>query len=476
MAAGAADLRLRRPLVGGLLPALAVRALGEADVHHRIELEQGVQVLRRGVLLGRRRGEEGGDVERRILVEPCRRLRHGARQVRGRGARRSISGLLLDRGRPRDHRTATIPAASPPRPSRRAERQHQHARDRQLVQSHGLESLLRPAPPPPPRRCRRPPPASSRTAGRPGSWPVRAPCGTAAVAIFGSSEPASTMAPAERAAASEPAPQHVAGPRDQRADRPRCAAQPPGRLGVRQALEMAEDHGAAIALRQPADLLVHGRGVLVMQGCGIGRLRRPVRRASSRPRISRDDDGDRPEPGPCVAIRVGDAVQPGPQQVGPADRAGPPRQHQEHGLERVVRGVLVAEQMAADAQHHRPMPRHQGRECRLGPARRGAPRTARRVRRRSSRPSTPSRGGLCNGLGMASVSTVRHRSTPSRPIVILGLLSSTAPRKRPFLQEFHFGRLREPSAMVSVNLALRFGPERLLPFWHKREGRRISMP
>ena len=61
---------------------------------------------------------------------------------------------------------------------------------------------------------------------------------------------------------------------------------------------------------------------------------------------------------------VGDAVQPAPQRVAHAHRAGLAHQHEEGGLEGVVGRVLVAEQVAADAQHHRPVPCHERLEAR----------------------------------------------------------------------------------------------------------------
>jgi hypothetical protein len=46
-------------------------------------------------------------------------------------------------------------------------------------------------------------------------------------------------------------------------------------------------------------------------------------------------------------------------------RATPCSQHQERGLQGVLGVVRVAEDLPADAQDHRPVPLHQGREGRL---------------------------------------------------------------------------------------------------------------
>ena len=67
-----------------------------------------------------------------------------------------------------------------------------------------------------------------------------------------------------------------------------------------------------------------------------------------------------------------DPVEPVAQQVGIADRSRPPGQDQKHGLEGVLGMLHVAQELAADAQHHRPVPAHQGGEGglagRLAPA------------------------------------------------------------------------------------------------------------
>ena len=80
-----------------------------------------------------------------------------------------------------------------------------------------------------------------------------------------------------------------------------------------------------------------------------------------------------PDPG-ATSCAQRDAVEPVAQQVGIADRARLPSQDQEDGLEGVFGVVAVAQELTADTEHHRAVPRHQGREGRLaGVALRGEP-------------------------------------------------------------------------------------------------------
>ena len=55
-------------------------------------------------------------------------------------------------------------------------------------------------------------------------------------------------------------------------------------------------------------------------------------------------------------------VQPVAQQVGVADRPRLAGQDEEDGLEGVLGMVMVAQELSADAQNHRPVPRHQRSE------------------------------------------------------------------------------------------------------------------
>jgi hypothetical protein len=54
----------------------------------------------------------------------------------------------------------------------------------------------------------------------------------------------------------------------------------------------------------------------------------------------------------------GDAVKPGAEQVGFTDRSSPARQHQEDGLERILGKMAIADELSADAEHHRPVSCH----------------------------------------------------------------------------------------------------------------------
>ena len=54
------------------------------------------------------------------------------------------------------------------------------------------------------------------------------------------------------------------------------------------------------------------------------------------------------------------------QGVAAADRAGRAGQDEKRGLERILRVMRIAQDVAADAEHHRPMPRDQGGERQLG--------------------------------------------------------------------------------------------------------------
>ena len=59
-------------------------------------------------------------------------------------------------------------------------------------------------------------------------------------------------------------------------------------------------------------------------------------------------------------------MEPPPERIVHADLRGLAGQHEEHRLERIRRGVVVAQHPAADAQDHRAVPLHQRRERRLG--------------------------------------------------------------------------------------------------------------
>ncbi len=58
-------------------------------------------------------------------------------------------------------------------------------------------------------------------------------------------------------------------------------------------------------------------------------------------------------------MRTRDAVEPVAQEVGIADGSRPPRQHEEDGLEGVLGMLVVAQELPADAQHHRTVASHE---------------------------------------------------------------------------------------------------------------------
>ena len=68
-----------------------------------------------------------------------------------------------------------------------------------------------------------------------------------------------------------------------------------------------------------------------------------------------------------AGVRVVTTAQSAGQQVAIAERAGLLREDEEGGLEGVVRGVRVAQDAAADPQHHRPVPLQEDPERRLPP-------------------------------------------------------------------------------------------------------------
>ena len=94
------------------------------------------------------------------------------------------------------------------------------------------------------------------------------------------------------------------------------------------------------------------------------------------------------------------------------DRAGPAGQQQERDLERILGQMRVGQQVAADAQDHRPVPLDQGGEGRLGRlATTGEVIEQGAIRHRAHRPDAEERADLLaeGGCGMF----VRHVSALS---------------------------------------------------------------
>ncbi len=126
------------------------------------------------------------------------------------------------------------------------------------------------------------------------------------------------------------------------------------RLVEREALEVAEDHRQAERTRQPPDLVVQRLGLLTRQDRSFGRAGRT--RAGIPQRVDILDLAAAATPDPGLPRRAqGHPVEPVAQQVGVADRAGLARQDEEDGLEGVLGVVSVAQELPANAQHHRAM-------------------------------------------------------------------------------------------------------------------------
>lgn len=149
-----------------------------------------------------------------------------------------------------------------------------------------------------------------------------------------------------------------------RADR---AAELMGRLLLGRTLPVAEQDHGPVFLRQSADLLLDERVMsgLIETFVGIGRGGRI--RDKPDPALFR-----LPPPRPIDACPgcnpSGNPVQPACDRIKLADRSTLLDQHQKSGLESVFRILKTAQDVAADPQHHGPMPRDQGLEGRFGTA------------------------------------------------------------------------------------------------------------
>ncbi len=151
------------------------------------------------------------------------------------------------------------------------------------------------------------------------------------------------------APAFQPRLQPPASPVQPAAERRFPHAQPAGRQVVALPLEAAEDERRPKRIGKMSDLFLEGllgRGGLGSRPVGGDKVE--LGRNLVLPPPYRTD----PRP-PCDA--AGHPVQPGSDRVALADRPGPADQHQECGLERVLRLVGVAHQAPAHAQDHRPV-------------------------------------------------------------------------------------------------------------------------
>ena len=134
-----------------------------------------------------------------------------------------------------------------------------------------------------------------------------------------------------------------------------------------EALEVAEDNRSAVFVRQPAHLLMHDLGALILFGPRLAVSPWTGRRQGLgdlvRPAVS-DAPADRPEPDPGRHPHR-DAMQPASDRFPVADRAGPAGQDQKDSLKCVVDILRVVKDVPADAHNHRSMPGHQGFERQL---------------------------------------------------------------------------------------------------------------
>ncbi len=164
-------------------------------------------------------------------------------------------------------------------------------------------------------------------------------------------------------------------------------AELPSRFAPRLALDLAGHQRDPVTVRQAIQLLVQDRKQILPVVCG---LRLGLRRLNHKSPLSRELASD-PAAGPRLARSAHriDAVEPARQSLFPHDRRGPPRQDEECRLEGILRIVRARQHPPAHSQHHRPIPRDQGRERILGvavaPARGTAPATRRRSGRSSCR-------------------------------------------------------------------------------------------
>jgi hypothetical protein len=132
-----------------------------------------------------------------------------------------------------------------------------------------------------------------------------------------------------------------------------------GGLLVGLAFEVAQDDRRPVFLRQPIDLLVDLR-----QQRGRGRRLRPM---LGRRHPSALVDGPTRDPGPGADRDSSSGPEePARDRAVLADRAGFQHQDEERGLEGVLGVVGVAEDVAADPEHHRAVLLDQGDEGDLG--------------------------------------------------------------------------------------------------------------
>jgi hypothetical protein len=158
------------------------------------------------------------------------------------------------------------------------------------------------------------------------------------------------------AAASQAAAQQFPAARQPVFQRPQRTVQLLGRFVARLPLQVTEQQGSPVALRQPPQFLIENLTQLP-----FARLRPGLRywHFHDLPFLPASARAGAPE----VRGHPGsDLVEPVDDRRLPADRARLPGQHQEGGLEGVFRILRLPQATPTDAQHQRPMAPHQGRK------------------------------------------------------------------------------------------------------------------
>ena len=136
-----------------------------------------------------------------------------------------------------------------------------------------------------------------------------------------------------------------------------------GHLLDRESLEVAEDHRESKGGRQSTDLVVQRLRLLAGYGWLIGRCAGSVSRPSVPPCSLRSSS--RRSAASLLGRSARNTVQPVSQPVGVVNRAGLASQDEEGRLEGVLGMMPVTQELLANTQHHRPVPRHQDRESSL---------------------------------------------------------------------------------------------------------------
>ncbi len=180
----------------------------------------------------------------------------------------------------------------------------------------------------------------------------------------GGADTASSAAPGSTIPRRMSAAELFAGAGQPAAERAGGASELTRRLVERDALEIAEHDGRTEDARQAVDLAVQDVGlVAVEQGVIGGRGRRLDGFDHGVHDISLLVDALASQAGPGLAGGAQrHAIEPGAEPVGVAERTGLARQDEEDGLEGVLGEMAIAQELAADAEHHRAMPGHQGGE------------------------------------------------------------------------------------------------------------------